>query len=782
MKCSHCGESCAVSDITLNNYHFCCFGCKTVFQILQEHNLGNYYELAHTPGIKRTTNHEYEFLNEKAFKQQFILYEDDNISKISFVLPHIHCSSCIWLLEHLHRLQPEIKNVLIQFDIKKATITYTNANFSLGDLATLLSSIGYEPDLSPNSDILKNTSDKSILYKVGVAGFCFGNIMLLSFPEYLGIEKSFKSFSAFFGYVSLFLSIPVFFYAGNEYLKNAVLGLRQRFINMDVPIALGMITLFIRSSYEVLSQTGSGYFDSLTGLVFFLLVGKWFQQKTYKALSFERDYKSYFPMAVNCYRNKTLKPIPIADIDTGDIVVLRNEELIPADSKLLSKQAIVDYSFVTGESKPVTINKGDFIYAGGKQIGATIEIEVLKPVNSSYLTKLWNQESFTKQVTTDNLHNLSNKVSKYFTVIVLFITLLTSVYWYVIDSSTLWNATTAVLIVACPCALALSVPFTQGNLIRLLGRNGIYLKNTAVLEKMAKLNTVVLDKTGTITHKSAVHINYIGTPFNEQELILIKSAVNSSIHPLSIAINRYFNTVPTCQLSLFQEFSGKGIKASTENNTLVLGSNKFTGVENQKTGFSEVYVVINDEYKGCFSMKQHYRKGLKNCIHKLKRHYSVSLLSGDDNNQKTVINELGINTTYFNQTPFDKRNYIQDQQKQGNIVAMVGDGLNDAGALKQSDLGIVISDQVNQFSPACDIILNANQFEKLADFLVLGKSSNKIILVCFSLSFLYNVVGLTYAVQGLLSPVFAAILMPLSSISVVVLTTLLTKYAIRNLE
>jgi Cu+-exporting ATPase len=782
MNCYHCGDACSVVDIQIEDRHFCCLGCKTVYEILLENQLGDYYKLEKSPGTKTANSGQFDFLNNEKFKQKYVFFEDDETCKVEFILPQIHCSSCIWLLEHLNRLHSGIQSVQVQFTSKTATITFLKAAISISELAQLLNSIGYLPDFEPRTEQTKEKTaeDKRLLLQIGVAGFCFGNIMLLSFPEYLGMSDGFESFGKFFGWISMLLSLPVLLYAGRAYLKSAISGVKQHYINMDVPIALGMITLFVRSSFEIITQSGAGYFDSFTGLVFFLLIGKWFQQKTYKTLSFERDYTSYFPISVSVVKGDNIFSVALEELQVNDNILIRNGELIPTDSCLLSGQAVIDYSFVTGESKPVIKQKGDLIYAGGKQLGANIKMKALKPVNNSYLTKLWNQDVFQKEDVAD-LHQLSNTVSKYFTIVVLSITLITTLYWYVVDISELWNAATAVLIIACPCALALSVPFTQGNLIRLLGKAGIYLKNVQILERMAAVTSLVLDKTGTITHKDSIQISYHGSPFTEWELRLVKSAVSNSLHPLSVAVMNYFPEVPCEDLDYFKEEVGSGIHAKISSESVKIGSSDFVNMPTDSAEFTTVHVKVNDVYKGKFNLKQYYREGLDNCISELKNRTKIALLSGDNNEQKEQISKLGISESYFGQSPFDKLEFIKKQQENGETVAMVGDGLNDSGALKQSDVGIAISDQVHQFSPACDIILNAEKFSKLHSILGIGRKSNVIIYASFILSFAYNIVGISYAVQGLLSPVVAAVLMPLSSISIVVFTSVATRWICRDI-
>ena len=382
-------------------------------------------------------------------------------------------------------------------------------------IAELLDSLGYEPMINLDATERKTKAKhlKSLYYKVGIAGFCFGNIMLLSFPEYLGLEKfTDPEFHKFFGYLNLFLSLPVFFYSSSEYYISAYKGIRNKIINIDFPLFLGIFVVFVRSVFEILMQSGAGYMDSMSGLVFFLLIGKIFQSKTYEAMSFDRTYKSYFPLSVTIIKSGIHTTVPLSKLKISDRIYVRNGEIIPADSILFRGDGNIDYSFVTGESVPVQKVLGEIIYAGGRQIGSAIELEVLKEVSQSYLTQLWNSDTFTKDKDS-KLVGFSNTISKYFTVGVLALAFASAAYWMPISFNTAVNVFTAILIVACPCALALAIPFTYGNVMRIFGRNKFYIKNTNVIEKLSKITSVVFDKTGTITQSTKSDIIFNGNPF-----------------------------------------------------------------------------------------------------------------------------------------------------------------------------------------------------------------------------------------------------------------------------
>jgi len=357
VSCFHCGDNCNSSVIKFDDKSFCCNGCKTVYEIFSENDLKCYYDLQSSPGaIPKEIEGKYDFLAQENIIEKLTEFNDGKTQITTLYIPHIHCSSCIWILENLNKLNPNISSSQVDFGKKKVRITYNSENYSLKETVLLLSSIGYEPYISlDNFKTGKEHINRTLIYKLGIAGFAFGNVMFLSFPEYFEVgEFWLEQYKHLFRWLMFTFSLPVVFYAGQDYFISAYKGLRSKLLNIDVPIALGIAVLFIRSTVEIIFDLGSGFFDSLTGLVFFLLLGKFFQQKTYSFLSFERDYKSYFPIAITKISNGIESPIQVYDIQKGDRLLIRNEELIPVDGILINGKARIDYSFVTGESETVS--------------------------------------------------------------------------------------------------------------------------------------------------------------------------------------------------------------------------------------------------------------------------------------------------------------------------------------------------------------------------------------------------------------------------------------------
>ncbi len=773
--CFHCGESCVNTTIHTNEKVFCCEGCKMVYGILNAHELCDYYSFNQNPGINQrlmARKDKFQFLDDPEIQSQLISFKNEQEIHVTFYLPQVHCSSCLYLLENLHRLEPAIISSKINFTRKEADIIFLAGQISLRNIAETLTAIGYEPYISLNNlTEKKHPIEKSSLSQLGIAGFCFGNIMLMSFPEYFGIDSSEAGLRNVFRWMNLALSLPVFFYSAFPFYQSSWTSIKHRYLNIDTPIALAIIITFIRSTWEVLSGTGGGYFDSMTGIVFFMLAGRILQDQTHRKLSFDRNYTSYFPIAVSVLQDDREKPTLLPDIKPGNTIFIHNEELIPMDGILTKGKAYIDYSFVTGESLPVLKEVGELIYAGGKQTGGNIELLVIKEVAQGYLTKLWNRDEFMKGEMTDR-KSFVDLFSRYFTYIVLAIALVTAIYWQLHNPLKIITSVTTIFIIACPCALLLSNSFTNGNILRILSRNKFYLRNAKSIEAIAAATHIVFDKTGTLTSGHLQDVSYEGTELTNLQKQQVASITACSAHPLSKAITQSLNPVNYLPVGSFTESTGRGLKGIVTNTLIKAGSYRFvTGNKGNPQG-TVVFISIENKLMGCFRFSNHYRKNIPALLKKLQKKYKVSVLSGDNiSEQKTLRNLLGNEAgLYFNQSPEDKLEYIKQLQIKGDRVMMMGDGLNDAGALKQSDTGIAVSEDTNNFTPASDAILEANQFAKLPRFITLCKTNKKIVLASFVLSIVYNLAGLFYAVQGDLSPLIAAILMPASSLSILLVT------------
>ncbi len=779
IQCFHCGEDCGHHPIIAQDKNFCCDGCKMVYEILNKSGLCDYYEIANNPGINQRVKvrpDKFAFLDNESIVHKLISFKDASQTHITFYLPQVHCSSCLWLLENIHQLNEHIISSKVNFERKEVDLVFNHQKISSRKVAELLTNIGYEPYISLNNlEGSKPKIEKSKIYKLGVAGFCFANIMLISFAEYFGIDTKETTLIAMFRWLNVLLALPVFFYAASEFYVSAYKSLKHGFLNIDAPIVLSVVITFGRSMYEVFSGEGLGYFDSMSGIVFFMLAGRVLQDKTYAALSFERDYTAYFPLAVTKIDYEKETSISLPEIKLDDTLLIHNQELIPADGILTRGKALIDYSFVTGETLPIVKEMGEIVYAGGKQMGSNIEILVIKEVSQSYLTKLWNKEELKKDKK-DNERSFVHLVSKYFTIILFSIAAVASVYWAFNDAGKIWNVLTAVLIVACPCALLLSNTFTNGNILRRLSRNNLYLRNAQTIEDIANVDYIVFDKTGTLTTGRYNNIEYIGEPLSKQVKKQIASLATQSNHPMSKSIVAWANVASTFKVSAFNEIAGYGIEGFVEGDLITMGSRNFVSKTTDADENTSVYVAFEGAILGKFIFMNEYRANLPKLMNQLNSQFQLAVLSGDNAGERKNLEQLmGFHSSIlFNQKPADKLATIQHLQQQGKNVMMIGDGLNDAGALKQANAGIAITESSTNFTPASDGIMEAAQLPLLYKFIQYCKFNKTVVSIAFIVSILYNIIGISIAVQGLLQPVVAAILMPVSSISILLITFGLT--------
>ncbi len=780
-KCYHCGLNCD-DTIRIEDKYFCCSGCKTVYEILTGSGLQDYYSFDTSPGTRvNEIPSKFDYLEDEDTFRSLVEFADDRIALINFNIPRMHCSSCIWLLENLYKFSPAINESKVNFLRKTLSIKFFYHQLPLKELVKLLASIGYEPvitlETAEGKDKKGTLQNKGLYYRLGVAGFCFGNIMLLSFPEYLSIPRTDTTYRYLFLYLNLFLSLPVFFYSASGYFISAWKALRRKIINIDFPLSLGILVLFARSVYELMVLGEAGYFDSMAGLVFFLLLGKIFQSKTYETLNFERNYKSYFPLAVIKKESGNEKSVPVTEIRTGDRIMLRNNEIIPADSLLIKGDANIDYSFVTGESVPVRVREGAVLYAGGKQSGSAIEAEVVKEVSQSYLTQLWNNSAFDKPAES-NFTIFSTTFSKYFTYAILLIAFAGFIIQAANGIQAGLNVFTAVLIVACPCALAMSVPFTFGNALRIMGRNKLYLKSIRTVENIAGIDTIVFDKTGTLTKTGDIEVKLMGE-INSFHKGLIRSLVRNSTHPFSRKIYEHLADENLYDVKDFKETAGSGLEGEVLGHNIRMGSEKFiTGQQADNTA-GTVWFSIDNEIKGHFCFANVYRQGIKDLLFSLSKKYELFLLTGDNENERDNLMKLFPlkENIKFRMKPEEKLEFINELRVKGKKVMMVGDGLNDAGALSKSNTGIAVTENISTFTPASDGIIEAGSLKDLLNFLIYSDTCVKLIYISYAISLIYNIAGLSFAVQNLLTPIIAAILMPLSSISVVLFATAATNLA-----
>ncbi|NOT38369.1 MAG: HAD-IC family P-type ATPase [Saprospiraceae bacterium] len=775
--CVHCGSECGHDALTVAETNFCCSGCKMVYDIIQNNNLCEYYNIHDTPGIKtiyKWSSQKFDYLSNKEIVNQLISFRNGEEEHVEFYLPQIHCSSCLWLLERLYQINPAIISSRVNFYNKKIYITYDSTGTNLKEVVELLASLAYEPHIS--LDGKKNTAteyDDQYGLSLGIAGFCFGNVMLMSLAEYFSAGTMEYSIHTFISIASIVISLPSLLYSARHFYMSAWKGLRKGILNIDFPIVLALFITFGRSLYEIASGTGIGYLDSMTGIIFFMLISRWLQSRTYKKIFFDKDYKSFFPVYACKIVNGISEYVELTTVKAHDILRIHSNEIIPVDGILSKGSAQIDYSFVSGESNPVVVEKGELVYSGGRQLGSNLEIVVAKEFSKSKLISLWNNSIFRTKHELN--HDEYDKIANYFTLGVIMLGGIAGMYWMLQKEYTyMWNAIVTVLIVACPCALLLSKNFTYGNIARILSYNGFFLRSTELISRFNKVSTFVFDKTGTLTQPYYENVNYFGNRLEDSMKRAISSLLNQSTHPLGKSIQRFLLVKEHVSVDSFKEYSGKGIEGWIEDRHIKIGSADFVKISDSGQVGSVIFVMCDSKLIGKFIIHNSYRDGIDKMFAKLKNNFKILLLSGDNANETENIKKfIGQDAVLkFNQSPQDKLHSIKELQDQKENVVMVGDGLNDSGAFQQSDIAICVADDDKGFTPACDAIIegrNLHLIPEIVRFLQSGKITIKVI---FGISAVYNLIGLYFALQGILTPLVAAILMPLSSVTIIGLSYL----------
>jgi len=782
VTCYHCGDTCAEEHRTHDGKDFCCHGCEVVYDLLNEAGLCDYYDLERQPGVKRDASvdeQRADLFDIEEVRSRLVDFSEQGITRVRFNVPQMHCSSCIWLLENLHRIEPSVIRSRVSFADKELSITFREEKLPLSGLVRLLRRIGYGPQLTNARAGSRRTGVPYMLYiRLGVAGFVFGNTMLLSFPEYLGADDEAGLRSGFQWLIVLF-SFPVVFFLSTDFFRSAWAGIRSRTVNIDIPIALGIVALWSRSLWDVFTGHGPGYFDSLAGLLFFLLIGRWYQAYTYRALRFDRDLEDFLPLVVIRKRGQVEEPIKVGHLQTGDHILIRDQELVPVDAILREGTAHIDNSFITGEPLAVRKNVGDTIKAGGRQRGAAIELEVLRPFAESRLKQLWAEQAAGEG--RPPMPRMIDALARRFTLAVLLISAGAALYWWGHDSSQVWPVVTAVLIVACPCALALSMPFAYGHTIRLMGRRGLFLRDAEVVERMAQVDTVVFDKTGTLTAREAHEMRWVGTALSGQDRTVLRSLARNSLHPLSAVLYKELKD-PVLDAMNVEEQAGAGIMGVVDGRPVRLGSAAFCGgtERSRVAGEARVHVAMDGVHRGHFAIAKRPRTGMAGAIAHLRGKLRVALLTGDARVDPELLAAFDGATVRTECGPTDKSRSVREDQARGHRVLMVGDGLNDAGALAQSDVGITITETSAALTPASDAIMDAGALQQLPHFLHLARKARRIVVASLCISLCYNIVGVSVAAAGHMTPLIAAILMPLSSVSVVGFVTLATWIADRG--
>ncbi len=766
-QCVHCDEQ-ALRPLFLpqdseQKLPFCCRGCLTVYEILNDLKLGSYYEIKQTsaPFKRRSpvelTKSSYAFLDDKKFKTDHCYLNHDGHLVMDFYLEGIHCLACLWLIEKLPEILPGV--LRSKLDLEKSVVSVViNEEGKFSDVARELNRLGYRPhSLNRNEDLkkLQDHEEKTALMRMGVAGAAAGNIMIYSFSLYAGASAE---TAKIFHVLTVVLAFPVFTYSARPFYQSAWTSLRNRTVSIDIPISIALIMGAVMGLRNLLLNFEGNYFDSLSALVFLLLLSRYFLRKIQdKGLSGKDLFYFYQNESVLRKCPSGFEEIHTQYLKEGDVIKLGRDALVPADGVVLKGDSYLNNSLLTGESIPARIKSGQKIFSGTQNLGSEILIKIEK-INShtrlGQLLKHVEQGWAMKSRTVD----LTSVVSKYFTLIV--IALASVLFFLLLPKGTEAALTRALtlLIVTCPCALAISVPLTFHRSLSLAARNGIIVKSDEVFEKLAKAKNIFLDKTGTIT-LGQLELNsfFKLEAMNTYIMDVIQTLEQNSRHPVGKSLADFAIRNGGIILPVYdhQEIPGKGVEGKIGNDSYAISHSE---------------IRENGILKATFDVSDTIRKDSSEIISGLKRDgYSLSILSGD---RSTVVlplaEEAGISpeNALFSLSPEDKLLLV----KNISGVVMIGDGANDAMALESADIGIAVSGAMDISLRAADVYLTTPGLAGVQKLFTLSRETMKVVKRNLILSLVYNSLSVIFVFTGVINPLVAAIVMPVSSLTVLLST------------
>ena len=793
VKCDHCHlsfeDEVMIKEDSLN---FCCKGCQGVYHLLKDDGLDSFYDKLGNKTIApplQIANDDLEKFDTENFAKNYIKTDENGFSQVDLIIEGIHCAACVWLNEKILFDTPGIIEANINFTTNKAKITWDRDKLKLSDIILRIRSIGYNAFAYDSSiaDIKATKAKRDYFVKMMVAVIASMNIMMLGVAKYTGFFTGMSDEVKWMVHLGEFLlSTPVLFYSGWIFFKGAYFGLKNRILNMDFLVATGASFTYIYSLFILFGAKGESYFDSVAMIITFVLVGKYLEVIGKKSAIDTLDkIKSSLPLEATIIKDGIEKIVSLNEIKIGDTVKIKAGDKVPVDGKITLGNGNFDESSLTGESFPVYKKLNDMLYSGTICTDSVIEFEVIKDFKNSTFSSIVTllEESLNSK---PKIQTKANEISKGFSVTILALALLTFIVWYFfgIDLGFDYEGTNhfeksfivaiSVIVIACPCALALATPIASLIGISELAKKGLLFKEAKFIETLAQTDVVVFDKTGTLTNGNLDVSNV--EIYDETKIDIIYSLVSSSTHPVSKSIKKYLENnyiVSKLKIDDVKNIEAMGLEAKIDGlkifggNIDLLKKNNIHEIEYEaKTSFN---FAIEDKIIAIFELEDEIKDSAKNMIDFLKaKNINTVMLTGDNEIvAKKVAGVLGIDEVYFKQTPQTKAQYIKDLKTQNKTVVMVGDGLNDAVALSNADVSIAMGSSAEVSLQVSDIVLLNSSLKSLQNAFEISSKTYKFIKQNLGISLVYNMITIPFAMFGYVIPLVAALSMSLSSLIVV---------------
>jgi Cu2+-exporting ATPase len=773
--------------------NFCCLGCQSVCSAIYEAGLQSYYQrtpegqlLAPPP----VPPQDIEIYDIDEVQQEFITSSGD-LRDIHLLVEGIHCAACVWLIERGLKREPGVQFGNVNLATKRVHLRWNNSQNKLSNLIRALSKIGYSavPYDPENAEGVIKKANRSMLFRLFFSGFAMMNLIWISIALYSGANKG--EFREFFHWMGFALATPTLVYAGYPFFRGALGGLRAWRLTMDLPIAIGLSVTYAYSTYITVmpNVTGEVFFDTVTNLIFVILIGRYLEGMfRHQALSATKRLMELQPRVATVIQGGKEEIIPIRGIKLGDIVLIKPGYKVPVDGIVLEGHSAVDESMLSGESAPVRKSVGARVSTGTINVNGALIVEVCTTLQNTTLAKIIRlvEEA---QSSKAPIQRLADTIVPWFVLVTLLAAALTFFIWDSKSFEIALMAATSVLIITCPCALGMATPMSIAVASGLGAKYGILVKNGLVLETLSKVNHFVFDKTGTLTEgKMSVAKIRTTSGIAEADIVCIAAAVERySEHATAKAIVSEAGMRQLNYLNVgvheFHSTAGLGVKAMVNGETVLLGSaewltrNSITlNAELEKQvheweaqATSCVYCAVDKAHVAVFALADKLRGDAQQLVNELRAAgIGMTLLSGDRKVvAEAIAGQLGGMEVIAEVLPQDKDQVIQRLQQEGKVVAMVGDGINDAPALIRANVGIALGSGTDVSVESADIVLMHNGLDKVRLATMLSRRTLRTIKQNIGLSFLYNAIMVPLAMMAKVSPLVAAVTMPISSLIVI---------------
>lgn len=799
--CAHCSLPVPPGLVDASAEHqFCCTGCQTVYGILHEHGLQRYYGFATKREVAvRTSGQQFDAFDHEAYTERYVTRLPNGLARTELYLEGLHCASCVWLVERTPLVVPGVVRADLNLRRALAVVEWDPARVSLSTIATTLDTLGYTPH--PFRAVAQNTmrtrEDRAMLVRIGVAGAIAINVMLASLALYSGEWNTMDAaYTRFFRWVCLALMIPAYLWPGRVFFTGAWAALRTRALHMDLPIAIALAAGFARGAANTITDSGPVYFDGLAVLIFALLVGRFLQQRGQRMASDAAELlHALAPSSARIVVNsgtvqEQVKEIPTHALLPGMLMDVRAGESFAADGVVVYGHTTVNSALLTGESQPVAVGTGDTVYAGTHNVEAPVRVQVECAGETSRIAKLMQQvdEGIRRRAP---VVQLANRMAGWFIAVVLTAAFATWAIKTSLHLPSAFDDAIALLIVTCPCALALSTPLAMTVAIGRAAGRGMLIKGGDALELLATPRTpakefqefsgiLVLDKTGTVTEGATALQEWHGPEWVKS---LVVSLEHGSSHPLAEGFRRAFHAEPRMTVTQARTTVGGGVEGVVNGHDVRIGSPRFVldsasqrgadncpGIDLMDPTLTPVYIAVDGVLVASAGFGDTIRPDALSALRTLRAAgWRTVLLSGDTPQVAQAVGaalEFAPADVIGGATPENKRERVAQYRQQSRVV-MVGDGVNDAAAIAAADVGIGVHGGAEACLATADIFLTTPGLSGLVELMNGARRTMRVIHRNIAFSIAYNIVGATLAVAGVLSPLVAAVLMPASSITVV---------------